>query len=824
MATGWLRGVVKSVPSGDSLTIMGLVKSGPPPEKTITLSSLIAPKLARRDTRDEPFAWNSREYLRKKCIGKEVTFKVDYVVPSINREFGSVFLGDTNLAIAVVSEGWAKVRPQIGQGESSPYLAELHPLEEQAKTQAVGMWTKEPGAAEASVRDLPASGIGQDSGFDSQALLDSSKGRPLPAIVRDGSTLRVLLLPGFQFVQVYVAGTQAPSMGRRAAAGSAPAGADAASAAAGSATAAAAGGDKPSPAVAGNGAASDASPPAANGAPAAAEGASAAPQAAPAGAAAAAAAPAAPASSGGPLSAAQRLAASTAAQDKAESEPEPFAREAKHFTETRCLNRDVRVVLEGVDGRFNNLIGSVHYPDGDTAVDLSLQLVSQGLARVVEWSANMLEPSAKARLKAAELEAKKARLKMWTNFVPPVSNNTAVRDDNFTGKAATHKARAFLPFLQKVKRLPAVVDYVLSGHRVKLLIPKEMCAIAFSLSGVRCPGRGEPFSEDAIAFMRRKILQHDVEIEVETVDKTGTFLGSLYEAKQNVGVALLEAGLAKLHPSFAPDRTPDGLQLQAAETRAKNARLKVQVTEVLGGGKVYLRPVAGTRMAAIEAALKELELSDKPAAPGSFQPKKGDLVVAQFSADDSFSRALIVNTPRPGATGGQAEYEVFYIDYGNQEPVPLSRLRPVSSSAVQGEGLALLASLAHVKVPEVEEDFGVEAAEHLASLVAGGKTLLARVEERDTSGGRARAQGQGPRLLVTLVDAGTSTSVNAGMLQAGLAKLEKSTRRDSPAKAEALAKLREHQDVAKKARLNIWQYGDVESDDEDDNRRPASRR
>ena len=40
---------------------------------------------------------------------QDVVFKVDYAVPSIHREFGSVFLGETNIALAVVSAGWAKV-------------------------------------------------------------------------------------------------------------------------------------------------------------------------------------------------------------------------------------------------------------------------------------------------------------------------------------------------------------------------------------------------------------------------------------------------------------------------------------------------------------------------------------------------------------------------------------------------------------------------------------------------------------------------------------------------------------------------------------------
>lgn len=79
-------------------------------------------------------------------------------------------------------------------------------------------------------------------------------------------------------------------------------------------------------------------------------------------------------------------------------------------------------------------------------------------------------------------------------------------------QASAKKSKDFLPFLQRNRRMPAVVEYVLSGHRYKLFIPKETCSIAFSLSGVRCPGRDEPYSNEAIALMRRKIMQRDVEV------------------------------------------------------------------------------------------------------------------------------------------------------------------------------------------------------------------------------------------------------------------------------------------------------------------------
>ena len=64
---------------------------------------------------------------------------------------------------------------------------------------------------EASVRILPSLTIAEANPSGTKGFVAEMKGKALQAIVeqvRDGSTIRVYLIPSFSFVQVYVAGVQ----------------------------------------------------------------------------------------------------------------------------------------------------------------------------------------------------------------------------------------------------------------------------------------------------------------------------------------------------------------------------------------------------------------------------------------------------------------------------------------------------------------------------------------------------------------------------------------------------------------------------------------
>ncbi|PKK17929.1 hypothetical protein A306_00000270 [Columba livia] len=140
-------------------------------------------------------------------------------------------------------------------------------------------------------------------------------------------------------------------------------------------------------------------------------------------------------------------------------------------------------------------------------------LVSKGLATVIRYRQDDDQRSSHYdELLAAEARAIKNGKGLHSKKEVPIHRVADISGD-------TQKAKQFLPFLQRAGRSEAVVEYVFSGSRLKLFLPKETCLITFLLAGIECPRgarnlpglvqEGEPFSEEATHFTKELVLQRE---------------------------------------------------------------------------------------------------------------------------------------------------------------------------------------------------------------------------------------------------------------------------------------------------------------------------
>ena len=155
---------------------------------------------------------------------------------------------------------------------------------------------------------------------------------------------------------------------------------------------------------------------------------------------------------------------------------------------------------------------------------------------------------------------------------------------------ASNRATQFVSGFKRQGRILAVVEYVAAGSRFKsvlpqrlldffpftvlfrIFLPKDNQVLTLVLGGIRAPRtarnaseKSEPYGAEASEFATRRYMQRDVEIEVDTVDKSGGFIGALYLNKtENVAVTLVREGLATVH-SFSADSLSWSRQLYEAE-------------------------------------------------------------------------------------------------------------------------------------------------------------------------------------------------------------------------------------------------------------------
>jgi staphylococcal nuclease domain-containing protein 1 len=877
---------VKSVLSGDTLVLQNKNRQ----ERTLSLAFINAPRL----NNDEPGSFQSRDYIRKLCVGKTVRFSVLYTIPQktggASRDYGIVTLTDGRLLPdSIVSEGWGKLRDDADRKAENPQSTELlerlEALEAHARADEKGLWATTQQQEIQNARELP----------DTKAFSEQYNGQPIDAIVErvlsgDRLICRLMVTPT-NHVQttVLVAGIKSPATARK-------------NPSDGTSQPAEPWGNEsqafvedrilqrgvvvrilgvsPNQLLVG-----EVRHPMGNiaeftlkeglarcvdhhstwlGAEM------------------------------GKLRQAERAArerqaglfANNVAQKKTGSEVEavvsrvfsadtlyirnkngvekrvnlssvrqpkptdpkqsPFSAEAKELLRKRLIGKHVKLVIDGkrpaTEGYDEREMATVSY----NGKNIGLMMVENGYCSVIRHRMDDTDRSPiYDELLAAEEAAQKEGKGMW-NTKAPKPQQYVDHSENL------EKAKRQMSLLARQKRVPAVVDFVKSGSRFTVLIPRENSKLTFVLGGIRAPrsARGpqdtaEPFGQEAHDFANKRCLQRDVEIDVDDNDKVGGFIGTLYVNRENFAKLLVEEGFASVH-AYSAEKNGNAAELFAAEQKAKDGRKgmwhswdpsqeaaengdnydeapadtngnsdalptpkrdykDVTITHVdpttarvklqlLGSGKVNLDSMMK------DFASFNLQPGNSQPLPGP--PKAGDVVSAKFTQDGQWYRARVRRNDRDAKTS-----EVVYIDYGNSESQPWSALRVLNERfGVQKlRAQAVDAALSFVQFPTSPEYL----ADSVAFLheIAVDRQLVANVDFTDSRDNNL--------LWVTLLDPSAkdqTESLNAEVISEGLAMVPKKLKPFERANATLLQDLKQREGAAKNERRGMWEYGDLTED------------
>ncbi|KAK9313685.1 hypothetical protein V1524DRAFT_183116 [Lipomyces starkeyi] len=900
---------VKSALSGDTLLLTTVRPPQPgqvPAERTFSLAYVTAPRL-KRDEGDEPFAFQSREHLRLQLVGQIVQCEILYTIPTTNREYGVVYLANkVSVNEQLISAGTVRVRQTTAKESAEPneLLEKYRSLESAAKEGAVGLWAPEIDSY-TKFYDLPA-------GF-----ADRYKGQQLDAIVEriinGDRTLVRLLLPG-QHVQVplLIAGVRAPRSASTTDAAVEP-GEPLGDAAkyyvearllqrnvkvevVGASNQGVLVGILLHPA--GNiaekllesglahvsdwqsnflGAANMSRLRAAE-QTAKAKGINLWHGVTLPGAKGGAeldksfTATVARVISADTLSLRTKTGeekivqlASIRGPRQTDAQQAPYVNAAREFVRKKAIGKHVKVVIlhtrpkseqfEERDMATVELARATGQSTGSS--DLAALLVENGYATVIRHRKDQVED--RSPIWDELLEKEDAAVKGKKGF----HSGVALPVERIVNASESHaRASAFLPSLLRQKRVPAIVEYVNSGSRLRLLLPRDNARIKFVLAGVTTPRvaminpgaasgpeKSEAFGEEAQDFTARRLLQRDVEIDVTHADRSGGFFGLLHipGTKNTFAKMLLEEGLARLDEYSAQEaavlaqfRTAEEVAQAAKKGLWKDDKGKAKAVEVpvevAAEGAARKREYLNVIVTNVDpngsfsyvvhdeigrfATLTSTLTAQQPAAL-STRPRNNDLVAYPIPGTKSLGRFRVTQIDNL-----RKQASLTSIDFGLiVSSAPLAKLRTLPSQfspTLSGiPALAKAGKLSLVKWPEFQEDYLDDAVNYFNDIVLSTpETLL--------------AAGSEPQKLVAVVDGSTADgaslttlfeasdidkSINSKLAEEGWVYVpsDKVLRRGVErgyVGSKELADLRKVIEDAKRERKGIWEYGDVTPDEE----------
>lgn len=519
--------------------------------------------------------------------------------------------------------------------------------------------------------------------------------------------------------------------------------------------------------------------------------------------------------------------ASVRAPRKNEPSQAPYVGAAKEFARSKYIAKKVDVTVEAVRPKSEQFEERQLVSMDLNGKNIALAIVDAGYATVIRHRKDDLDRSPIwDELLEKESAAIAAGKGMHSKKAPPI-DRIVDASENVT------KARGFFTSLERQSRIPAVVDHVSSGGRLRLNVPRENCVLTLVLSGVRVPRPNEPFGDKALDFVSRRLLQRDVQFNVISVDKTGGFIGHVFLPGKNspLSLALAAEGLAELH-EYSSQQSGYYQQLLDAEKSAQDAKkgiwenyvpeeaeeevapaatasskdaesapapsrnyIDITVTDVSPSGTVSYRPSANeAQFAKISADLTSFNNSATNSTQFAFKSgiKRGELVTANVGS--SYYRAKVLSFEKPD------KYTIQLLDVGTIKNVSSKTLRPLPSQFSSTAALAKSANLSFIQYPP--KSYMDDYVAYLDSIVKD-KKLVANVDSPTSV--------NPPSITIyTANSQGPEDSVNSALINEGYAFVKQSLApfEKSPAFKSVLDALKEMESGAKADRIGVWEYGD----------------
>ncbi|KAH8047358.1 hypothetical protein JL722_13173 [Aureococcus anophagefferens] len=855
MSTGYAT--VKGVLTGDTLLLMGRSASnGPPPELQLTLSGVNAPRLARGSgSTDEPFAWAARDYLRKHCLGKTVSFRVDAKGASAGaRQYGSVW-----------------TQPKTAGGPPESVAAHLVKAGWCSRSASPTTRTSRRGGRGQGRGFRPAHGRRRgEEGRRAQGPVDGrgrvflgSTARGIVEFVRDGSNLKCLVVTGepseMAMVNVQLAGVRCGKVPFRAPAKENKENGDGDNAAAAQpplpppepfaleakhfvetrllhreVTITFCGADKFGNAL---GCVSHAASGAKIGVAVLKEGlgkvqemgmGAVDPSEASSMRAAESAARGAKlrvwkgyakpnlgnidadfegvvvevvsgdqvvvlSSSGTEARVSlSSIKAPRLGNAKQSRKEEPWSPESKEALRHACIGKRCRVLVEYVR---EIPVGSADEGKTMKLKDVGEALVALGLAAVTPPRNSDERAGRYEQLVAAETDAKAKKLRLWSGKAPPPPPKVA--------DLATRSARTFLP--SSSASGPCARRWrPSSGSRFKVKVASEGCVLVLALAGCRSPSASsaarpqEEFAGDAAkAFSRATLLQRTVDVSVADMDRNGVGLG---------GIRLLPEDAKRSRNDLAALGEGGGVKMPAVDVDDDSFE-----SRLLARGFAD-RYRSATRWAKLEATAKDLKLglwadeknreeAEKVAEPK--EPPKAKTFRAKVADITDGSSLHLAEVTEAGATPKLDAVLAKMAGFaGAADPAATYwRNAVVAAKFDDGSGAAWY----RAKVLEVDKEAKTYKIKFLD---------FGNVDYGDLTVTEVFVRGAEKKMVaLKLASAGDDDkTVNERLVEAGLARLPKGSKY---AKDDLATKLKALQEAARSSRAGVWRYGDCDfSDDE----------